>query len=256
MAKYDGIQMTTSYAPTVMLGGWNNISCTLNNMVLNNFDYPTVQFESPQLGIISLVNNSGVYYENIRVPIGASNYPKIEGNISVYNGPDKIAWESVSFYTNYTIVYSSPTISLNGEDFELGTDIELYAYGGQVDYSFAIFVDVYKDDDFQTRGYFIKLGESYSFSWDVDGFGEYYFEIRYLDPFQSLEKMIYSEIFVHENTSESNTTDIPDIPDVNPPENLLSSLPVIIALITVPTTGAVISSKSIKSRKKHKTTKQ
>ena len=98
MAKNDRIRITPNYDPAVSLGGWNNISCTLGNLVLNNFGtYASVRFESPQLGVEFLTQSNNFFYKNVHVPKDASNFPLIDGNITVYNVADKVAWKYISF---------------------------------------------------------------------------------------------------------------------------------------------------------------
>ena len=98
MAKNDRIRITPNYDPVVSLGGWNNISCTLGNLVLNDFGtYASVRFESPQLGVEFLTKSNNRFYKDVHVPQDASNFLLIDGNVTVYNVADKVAWKYISF---------------------------------------------------------------------------------------------------------------------------------------------------------------
>ena len=98
MAENDRIRITPSFSPSITPGGWNNISCTLGNLVLRDFGtYATVRFESPQLGVELLAKNNDLFYKNLQVSKDFPDNSIIEGNISVYIVSEKVAWKHISF---------------------------------------------------------------------------------------------------------------------------------------------------------------
>jgi hypothetical protein len=98
VAENDRIRITPSFSPSVTPGGWNNISCTLGNLVLNDFGtYATVRFESPQVGVELFTKYNDIFYKNIQVPKDISDNSIIEGNLSVYVVSEKVAWKYICF---------------------------------------------------------------------------------------------------------------------------------------------------------------
>ena len=103
MAANDRIRITPSYDSEVMIGEWNNISCTLGNMVLTDFGaYASVRFESPQVEMMFLENHDKLFYKKVYISKEFSNYSKIEGNLSVYRVANKVAWRHISFNISKT----------------------------------------------------------------------------------------------------------------------------------------------------------
>lgn len=101
MAKNDDIKISAQYSSPVKLGGINNITVSLRNIVLREFGpYVTVKFESDQIGKILFTKRSdGTFQTELTIPDNPNNYPSVNGNITIYSGSLKIQEFPISFQT-------------------------------------------------------------------------------------------------------------------------------------------------------------
>jgi prenyltransferase beta subunit len=106
MAKNDEVSMSIQMNDVVPLGGTQDITVSIGNMVLSQLgNYATVKFQSALLGTqIFTVQPDGTHHANITIPTGPAYYPVIEGNITVYEGLDEIKRKPISFQTTYDLL--------------------------------------------------------------------------------------------------------------------------------------------------------
>lgn len=101
MAKNDDIKISAQYLDSVKLGGINNITVSLQNIVLREFGpYINVKFESDQIGKIPFTKQSDYTFNTeLTIPDNPNNFPRVTGNITIYSGSLKIQDFPISFQT-------------------------------------------------------------------------------------------------------------------------------------------------------------
>jgi len=106
MAKNDEVNIAVQMNDTVPLGGTQDITVSIGNMVLSQLgNYATVKFQSSLLGTRTFtVQPDGTHHANITIPMEPSYFPVIEGNLTVYDGLDEIKRKYISFQTNYELL--------------------------------------------------------------------------------------------------------------------------------------------------------
>ena len=112
MAKNSKIGIEANYLDVVTLGGYNNMSVSLYNLILRDFGlYISFKFVSDQLGSYTFNKLADNFYvKDIHIPFLVSNYPKIYGNLTAYEGSEKKIELEISFRTTYSLLYSLSVI--------------------------------------------------------------------------------------------------------------------------------------------------
>ena len=250
MAKNDEMNIAIQMSDVVPLGGIQDITVSIGNMVLSQLgDYATVKFQSSLLGTqIFTVQPDGTHHANITIPIEPSYFPVIEGNLTVYDGIHEIKRKPISFQTTYELLTNYAwrnesgviLVSLNASQVCGSADLPL-SYG-------SAFGKIFKEDSYlrtltMTRDDEINQSE-FSLSYVSLNHGNYSIELYLNDGFNQ------TDIAVGEISIKVFT-----LPNVNPNPNPLkqneitTGVGMVIGFISVPSATIVIS-KHFLDRKK------
>ena len=117
MAKNSKIGIEANYLDVVTLGGYNNMSVSLYNLILRDFGlYISFKFESEQLGSYTFNKLANNYYvKDIHIPFLVNNYPEIRGNLTAYEGSEKKIEIEITFRTTYSLLHSLSVLETETE---------------------------------------------------------------------------------------------------------------------------------------------
>lgn len=252
MAKDDDVSMEIQKDDIVYLGGTQNISVSIGNLVLEQLGtYVTVKFHSALLGtrLLAMLPD-GSFSTNILIPNEPEYYPLIEGNITVYNGLTMIKQKCISFQTTYDLITSYSWENNSGvilvtltasQDCANESDPLLYgtAYG-----------KVYKDDTFLRTFSMTRDDESdssdFSFSYVPLSHGSFVIELFLNDGYDEVDLEVGEIAF-----DISSPPDPISEPDPLEPDEISMSVGMIIGFLSVPGVSVGASVRYF-SRKKHK----
>jgi hypothetical protein len=107
LAKSDPVEILVNYNEQVLLGSYLNISASLSNLVLSEFEYNlSFQFECAQLGVYMMDKEDDNYFSlRLFVPQRSINYPTIEGRLIAYDTTWQLAEKSIVIHTVYNQKY-------------------------------------------------------------------------------------------------------------------------------------------------------
>ncbi len=208
------------------LGHTFHIEANLSNPILDSLGPPvTVKFESDMLGTIILDRNGeNLYEKDIYLDLNPDYLPKINGNLCVYSGIEKIIENPVEININIDIIsehcYTNNSNSITVEfNYTVNTSSGYTPISGT-----SMYVNIIINDTFNEN---ITLESSqvgpknhYSITYDFVDSGSYIFDFYLIHPF--LDPDIFNpEIGKKELTFQIyySISILPEIPDNNPSDN-------------------------------------
>jgi len=219
MALNDDLQADCEYNQEILLGQVNSITASFRNIILTDFgNQISVVFDSPQLGVLNLEKQTDThYYVNFLVPESASNYPKVEGNIHVYDYIKEIGQCSISFLTSYKFHSNGLKIATNNNsiNFEFNVSYE-FASGLNPAENSRVQAKIYKNDIYFDSQLFDRVdnfdNSRFTLYFEPDKDYKYYFEMVFIDEYHP------NGITLYQHTISSSEEPIPDpdpIPDLD-----------------------------------------
>jgi hypothetical protein len=191
IAKFSRLNMNMDYPSTVLLGDTFSLSVEFGNLIVADYgDYTTVRFESEQLGIRSLekLDNNTYGASDIFVPAETSNFPEIEGNISIYEGVTLRASFPIRIDTNYTHAFTTFAQEIN-KGIRISVEgSNVFASGIEPLYTSEIYALIRRNGVQTNTIYFTREDKTevsaFTLEYEFPQGGEYEFSLYLEDPFQ------------------------------------------------------------------------
>jgi hypothetical protein len=254
MAKNDKVRISSHYSDTVIIGDSNTINVSLCNMILADFGpYKTVRFESTQLGdkVLDLLPD-GTFEGGVYVPVNQDNYPQIDGFIRVYEGITLIEQIPLSFQTSYGLLkeYSIGTHS-SGINSEVNISL-ISASGSHPLHDSIVYAEIYKNEQMvETKNFVAEHLEPQGYSlftlnYSAGSTGDYEMKIFLDNPYETISEFIAEAQFsvtVITSTSKDETTGTEGEKEANLNANYQGAIPIMIAIIAIPSCVIGISTK-------------
>ena len=193
IAKFSRLNMNMDYPSTVLLGDTFSLSVEFGNLIVADYgDYTTVRFESEQLGIRSLekLDNNTYGASDIFVPAETSNFPEIEGNISIYEGITLRASFPIRIDTNYTHALTTFAQEIN-KGIRISVEGSyVFASGIEPLYTSEIYALIRRNGVQTNTIYFTREDKTevstFTLEYEFPQGGEYEFSLYLEDPFQEV----------------------------------------------------------------------
>lgn len=250
MAKNDEVNIDIQMGDIVPLGGVQNLTVSIGNMVLEQLgEYATVKFHSKILGTQTFtVQPDGTHYASIIIPTEPTYFPSIEGNISVYDGLVEIKRKSINFRTTYDLLTAYDWKNESGVFLIFLNASQVFGtIKAPLDQGTA-FGKIFKDDNYMRTIYMtrddMKSHSEFSLSYVPLNQGNYIIELFLNDGYNQTD-MVIGEISI--NISQS--------PELNPNPNPLKqdeislSVGLIIGFISLPGMTFFFSKRSLNRKK-------
>ena len=246
MARYSKIEINANYENIVPLGGYNNISVSLYNLILKEFgSYISFKFESSQIGTYTFNKISEEKYcQNIKIPYLLENYPEITGNLTAYEGGiEKKAEMEITFQTGYSLVYSlsienNKTVSIDIKSTIVAHTNYSLTYGDA-------YIDIYTQGVYNFTKYFTHVNHSayslFSLTYTPSADNSYVIKIFLNDGFSM------SPLYLGNITNQVEIIDNPPTDDNknNNNEIFFKTFPVMIVLITMPGSAIILTTRKL-----------
>ena len=255
MAKNDSIRVNALYSNSIQLGGDNLISVDLCNIILSDFgQYTTVKLESEQLGTIlfdKMTNHT--YQKEVHVPIDPQNYPRIEGELCVYDGSLIAKQFPISFETTFASNYNVST-SKTESRIEITVVASLrFVSGEEPIYNGVMRAIVHKDGIYLDNILFASKVDlkstTFTFVYRPAKFGNYSFDIFLKDPFHPNSQFVFETSYVY-------ATDEDPLQPIQAFENdIILAFPLAMVIFTLGSGGVVGSLKTPRKKIKDKLNK-
>jgi len=255
MARFSKIGINANYESIVPLGGYNNISVSLNNLILKEFgSYISFKFESPQVGtyIFNKISEEK-YCQNIRIPYSLENYPEITGNLTAYeDGIEKKARMEITFQTGYSLVYSlsidnNKTISIDIKSTIVAYTNHSLSYGDA-------YIDIFFQDVYNSTRIFTHANHSayslFSLTYTPSVDVSYVIKIFLNDGF-SMSPLYLGNIISEIEIIDDTPTD----DNKNNNEIVFRAFPVMIVLITMPGGAIILTTRKLNKVEKNRKSK-
>jgi len=250
MARFSKIGINANYESIVPLGGYNNISVSLFNLILKEFgSYISFKFESSQIGTYTFNKiTEEKYCQNIKIPFSLENYPEITGNLTAYEGGiEKKAEMGITFQTDYSLAYSlsidnNKTVSIDIKSTIVAHTNHSLTYGDA-------YIDIYTQGAYDSTKYFTH-----------DNYSTYSsFSLTYIPPDDDpyVINIFLNDGFNIEPYFLGNVTNqveiIEDIPaDDKKNDNgvVFKTFPVMIVLATISGSGVILTTRKLNKSEK------
>jgi hypothetical protein len=250
MAKNDEVSLAIQMNDTVPLGGIQEITVSVGNLVLSQLgNYATVKFHSSLLGTqIFTVQPDGSRHVDIPIPIEPSYYPIVEGNITVYDGLVEIKRKSINFQTTYNLLSSYSwknesgviIVSLNASQV-CGTTKTPLSYG-------TAFGKIFKEGSYLRTAIMARDDmanhSEFSLSYVPLNHGNYTIDLYLNDGYNQTDKAV-GKIFI----GVSTPANVNPNPDPLKKDEISMSVGLIVSFITLPGLTFLLSKRYINNRK-------
>jgi len=254
MATNDKVRISSHYSDTVMLGDYNTITASLCNMILKDFGPYTVKYESSQLGnfVLDPLLDS-TFEKDVYIPVEKDNYPQIDGFIRVYEGITQKVQLPISFQTNYSLV-KEYFVSNHSSGVYSEVNVSLISASDNYPlHDSVVYAEIYKNELlFESKNFSAEhlgvLGYSlFTLNYSTGNTGEYIFRIFLDNPYETSPEFIGETLFSITFTSESGGKDETsgggEEKEATLNANYQSAIPLMIAIIVIPSCVIGISTK-------------
>jgi len=250
MARFSKIGINANYENVVPLGGYNNISVSLYNLILKEFgSYISFKFESSQIGTYTFNKiTEEKYCQNIKIPYSLENYPEIAGNLTAYEGGiEKKAEMGITFQTEYSLAYSLSIDNNKTVSIDIKSTIVAHA-NHSLTYGEA-YIDIYTQGAYNSTKYFTHDNYSTysSFSLKYTPFGDDSYVINiFLNDGFNIEPYFLGNITNQVEIIE----DIPADDKKNDNGVVFKTFPVMIVLATISGSGVILTTRKLNKSEK------
>jgi hypothetical protein len=240
MAQNDGYDLSLDYSDTLEMDDEFSITATICNIILDTADtYHTVKLESNTLGNHELTKSMDeTYIYSQTIPLNATYFPQISGEICLYEGPILINSEPFTFETLYEWDYDLQIVNNSDvQEFMIHANLSSFTGLHPLEDGEAT-IDIYKDDIFQQSTYCSIVQEDiptiFAKSITLSEYGEYRFDVYLRDGINSTKHFLQSYTYAYEDTSGSEDPDPDPPPDSNSTNSPTQFPPSIILPIVIP----------------------
>ncbi len=236
IAKFSPMNMKTSFPDVIALGETFSMGVEFGNLIVADYGiYTSVRFEGSSLGTIVLERLDNNTYEknDIFVPTDVVNYPKIQGNISIYEGLTLKASFPIVIITDY-----KHSISISEQQLSSGIRINVegsYIFGSGLEplYDCEIFADIFRNGLKAGTIYFtredLSIISKFILNYNPLIGGEYEFSLYLEDPYQ-FEPVFLGDVSYFYLSPVPGENDIPSTYQAD----IALSIPLVIGCITAP----------------------
>ncbi len=254
MARNDKVRIDSQYTDDVMIGDYNTITASLCNIILADFGpYTTVKYESPQLGTIVLDPlPDNTFEKDVYITVNQDNYPQIDGFISVYEGIILIEQIPVLFQTSYGLIKDYLIVPhSSGVNSEVNISL-LSASGSHPLHDSVVYAEIYKNDQMlEVKNFVVEHLEPEGYSlftlnYSARSTGNYVVKIYLDNPYETTTEFISEAQFsvtISASASQDKSTDTKGEKEADINANYQSAIPIMIAIIVIPSCVIGISTK-------------